>query len=147
MANYQIQFKRVYDAPATSDGIRVLADRLWPRGIKKVALAHHDWCKNACPSHQLRQDYHAQIIDWPTFAQAYADELAANPAVLSQLVAYARQSTLTLLSAVKNFEHSHLPVLKQVILTSLEHEDQEINNNEPSSPVCFGNDFNHWGKQ
>lgn len=100
MANYQIQFKRVYDAPATSDGIRVLAD-----------------------------------------------ELAANPAVLSQLVAYARQSTLTLLSAVKNFEHSHLPVLKQVILTSLEHEDQEINNNEPSSPVCFGNDFNHWGRQ
>ncbi|SDB41967.1 Uncharacterized conserved protein YeaO, DUF488 family [Pseudidiomarina indica] len=126
MARYQIKFKRVYDAPAATDGVRVLADRLWPRGIKKVALAHDDWCKDACPSHALRQQYHAQVIDWPTFAQAYADELAANPTSLTPLLAYARQSTLTLLSAVKDVEHSHLPVLKQAILTRLEDDNEEL---------------------
>src|SRR5690554_6871530 len=83
IANYQIQFKRVYDAPATSDGIRVLADRLWPRDMKQVALACDDCCSDACASRQLREGYHAQISDWPTFFQAYGDELAANPAVLS----------------------------------------------------------------
>ena len=83
MTRYQIKFKRVYDAPAATDGVRGLAE-------------------------------------------AYANELAANPTSLTPLLAYARQSTLTLLSAVKDVEHSHLPVLKQAILTRLEDDNEEL---------------------
>lgn len=109
-ATYTIHFKRVYDAIDDTDGARVLVDRLWPRGVKKESLKHRDWCKEACPSNDLRKAYHAEEIDYKTFAERYFEELSANPDHLTPLLRYARQSKLTLLSAVKNFERSHLPV-------------------------------------
>jgi|SRR5690606_33765000 len=143
--SYSIKFKRVYDTVEDSDGIRVLVDRLWPRGVKKDALSHQDWCKEACPSNELRKAYHAKEIDFETFANRYFEELSANPDSLTPLVRYARQSQLTLLSAVKTFEQSHLPVLKHAIIEALKLEDQEADGNDLSSPVCFGKDFNYWG--
>ncbi|GAB3296937.1 DUF488 domain-containing protein [Pseudidiomarina andamanensis] len=143
--SYSIKFKRVYDEAEDSDGIRILVDRLWPRGVKKEALSHHDWCKEACPSNELRKAYHANKIEFETFAKRYFDELSANPNNLTPLLRYARQSQVTLLSAVKSFEHSHLPVLKHAIIEALKLEDQEADGNNLSSPVCFGKDFNYWG--
>ena len=58
-----IQCKRVYDPQESSDGYRVLVDRLWPRGIKKEALACDEWCKELTPSAELRKAFHGEAID------------------------------------------------------------------------------------
>lgn len=145
MADFQINFKRVYDTPEAADGARILCDRLWPRGIKKDALQLAQWCRDACPSHSLRKNYHAATIDFKQFARAYLDELASQPEALLPIMVCARQGPVTLLSAVKAFENSHLPVLKHAVLTMLEQEDREADGQAFSSPVCFGADFNYWG--
>ena len=59
-----IQCKRVYDPQESSDGYRVLVDRLWPRGIKKEALACDEWCKELTPSAELRKAFHGEAIDF-----------------------------------------------------------------------------------
>lgn len=142
---YNIKFKRAYDNVYAEDGQRILADRLWPRGIKKDDLKLDDWCKDCCPSNQLRKDYHAEKLDFKSFAEAYFNELEQHPDALIPLMKAARKGTVTLISAVKAFEHSHLPVLKHALLKALQQEDSEADGDTLSSPVCFGNDFNYWG--
>ncbi|WP_417664588.1 DUF488 domain-containing protein [Pseudidiomarina donghaiensis] len=143
--NYTVLFKRAYDKACAEDGQRILADRLWPRGIKKDDLKLNDWCKECCPSNQLRKDYHAQKLDFESFAHAYFKELESNPEVLIPLMKAARKDKVTLISAVKAFEYSHLPVLKHALIKALAQEDNEADGDTLSSPVCFGNDFNYWG--
>ncbi|WP_339878586.1 DUF488 domain-containing protein [Pseudidiomarina gelatinasegens] len=145
MAAYFIQFKRVYDAVDPTDGERILVDRLWPRGIKKEQLTHSIWCKEACPSNQLRKQYHARDIDYSTFAKHYFSELESHPDALIPIMQRLRAGPVTLLSAVKQFEHSHLPVLKHAVMQAIHREDQQADGNEFSSAVCFGKDFNYWG--
>lgn len=142
---YTVLFKRAYDAACAEDGQRILTDRLWPRGIKKEKLQLDDWCKACCPSHQLRQCYHAKEIDFQTFAKQYFKELSGEPEVLLPLMKAARKGKVTLISAVKEFEYSHLPVLKHALLEALAKEDNEADGNGLSSPVCFGDEFNYWG--
>ena len=86
-----IQCKRVYDPQESSDGYRVLVDRLWPRGIKKEALACDEWCKELTPSAELRKAFHGEAIDFDHFSQ--------------------RRQPLTLLYAAKNTEQNHARVL------------------------------------
>ncbi|THR27628.1 DUF488 family protein [Klebsiella pneumoniae subsp. pneumoniae] len=86
-----IQCKRVYDPQESSDGYRVLVDRLWPRGIKKEALACDEWCKELTPSAELRKAFHGEAIDFAHFSQ--------------------RRQPLTLLYAAKNTEQNHARVL------------------------------------
>ena len=57
-----IQCKRVYDPQETSDGYRILVDRLWPRGIKKEALNYNEWCKTLTPSADLRKAFHSELM-------------------------------------------------------------------------------------
>ena len=97
-----IQCKRVYDPQESSDGYRVLVDRLWPRGIKKEALACDEWCKELTPSAELRKDFHGEAIDFAHFSQRYRQELDAH-----------RETglPLTLLYAAKNTEQNHARVL------------------------------------
>ncbi len=121
--SYQIELKRVYDKPSSDDGTRVLVDRLWPRGIKKIDLGLDDWCKDASPSNALRKRFHQQSIDYETFVQQYFAELEAHPDSLTPLLTYARKGKLTLLSAVKTIECSHVPVLKHSIEQALKLED------------------------
>ncbi|PBD67043.1 MarR family transcriptional regulator [Klebsiella pneumoniae] len=75
-----IQCKRVYDPQESSDGYRVLVDRLWPRGIKKEALACDEWCKELTPSAELRKAFHGEAIDFAHFSQRYRQELDAHRA-------------------------------------------------------------------
>lgn len=106
----KIQCKRVYDAASAEDGYRVLVDRLWPRGVKKSELAFDEWCKNLAPSTQLRKEFHAEILDFATFREAYLRELAAHKEEGTTLAA--RQS-ITLLYAAKNTQQNHAKVLAE----------------------------------
>ena len=112
---HTIRLKRVYDRVEAKDGIRLLADRLWPRGIKKADLDYEIWIKELCPSTMLRRAWHSQQIDYATFKQAYAQELQQQPAGLEEMATLLMESDITLLTATKEPERSHLPVLRDCI--------------------------------
>lgn len=104
--------KRVYDAAAPEDGLRVLVDRLWPRGLTK-AEAHVDlWLKEASPGNELRRAFHAGEMNWEEFAEAYDRELSGDPANSAARVLVNRSETVvTLLYSSKNTEQNNATVL------------------------------------
>ena len=105
--------KRVYDDPSDDDGIRVLADRLWPRGLTKDK-AHVDlWLKDVTPSDELRKWYHSHPQKFDEFASRYRTELEGRHEALQELRATGK--IVTLLTARKEIEGSHLTVLLSVL--------------------------------
>ena len=113
-----INLKRVYETPDETDGFRVLADRLWPRGIKKEELDFDFWAKEIAPSTLLRKTYH-QTLDFDTFSSDYRNELEQNTAIDAFLELVHDKKVLTLLTAVKEIEKSHLPILKGFLFSKL----------------------------
>ena len=110
--------RRVYDPPEPADGVRVLVDRLWPRGVSKEHAAVDEWSKELTPSARLRTWYHANPEQYDLFVDRYRAELAAPAAESAalHLRGLAAQGPVTLLTAVKDPAHGHVPVL----LTHLE---------------------------
>ncbi|MGW0004059.1 DUF488 domain-containing protein [Nocardia grenadensis] len=109
------QVKRVYEAPAADDGYRVLVDRLWPRGLAKAAARIDEWPKEITPSTELRRWFHEDPDGRRTeFADRYRTELAEPAAreILNRLRERAGSNPpVTLVTAVKEPGHSHVPVL------------------------------------
>tara|TARA_R110002111_G_scaffold213036_1_gene276169 strand:- start:164 stop:532 length:369 start_codon:yes stop_codon:yes gene_type:complete len=115
----KIQIKRIYEEPAKSDGCRILVDRLWPRGVKKTE-AHVDlWPKDLAPSNELRKWFHAHLDQYADFAKKYQSELKPKDKQAKQLLLETDQSQITLLTAVKEPDQSHVPVLKQFLIDLL----------------------------
>lgn len=112
-----IQCKRVYDAASKEDGYRVLVDRLWPRGIKKVDLAYDEWCKTLAPSTELRKAFHGEEIDFAAFKKSYREELKAQKEAGEQLAARGKNGTVTLLYAAKERDQNHAVVLAEWLRT------------------------------
>src|SRR5579859_2061810 len=113
-----IKIKRAYEAPAKTDGIRILVDRLWPRGIKKEDAHLQEWAKDIAPSTELRQWYGHDPDRWPGFEKKYKAELKHNDAVNAFVEKYGQEKLLTLVYANKDEQHSHALVLQDY----LEHE-------------------------
>jgi uncharacterized protein YeaO (DUF488 family) len=105
-----VRVKRIYEPAEARDGMRVLVDRLWPRGVSKADAAINLWLKEAAPSPGLRRWFGHRADRWPEFRRRYQAELAHNPAV-AQLRDLAGQSDLTLLYAARNKTHNHALVL------------------------------------
>jgi uncharacterized protein YeaO (DUF488 family) len=133
--SYDIALKRIYSPASREDGARVLVDRLWPRGQRREGLALTDWYRDASPSPALRRQYHQGEISHFVFAVRYRGELRDAPEVLRPLMRHARRGRLTLLSAARDLEDSHLPVLREALLRALREEDAA--DLEPASPPCF----------
>jgi uncharacterized protein YeaO (DUF488 family) len=108
--------KRVYEAAAASDGVRVLVDRLWPRGLTKEAAAVKHWLRDLAPSNELRQWFHANPEAWIQFRRRYMKELASPKATAAIEKLYGLASgkkKVTLLYASRNTERNNATVLKQ----------------------------------
>ena len=107
------QVRRVYDPPEPEDGVRVLVDRLWPRGLSKERAAVDHWPKELTPSGELRTWYHAHPEQYDEFERRYREELALpeREDSVRHLRGLARKGPVTLLSAVRDPSHSHVPVL------------------------------------
>jgi uncharacterized protein YeaO (DUF488 family) len=109
-----VRVKRVYDPVEKDDGLRVLVDRLWPRGLSKEK-AHVDlWLKNIAPSDGLRRHFHERPDQWDNFKTAYARELAEEPAhsaagTLHDLI---RKEPVTLLYSARDEIHNNAVALK-----------------------------------
>jgi uncharacterized protein YeaO (DUF488 family) len=91
-----VKLKRAYERPAAGDGTRILIDRLWPRGVKKVNAAIDQWVKDIAPSTALRKWFDHDPARWQEFRSRYAAEVYEHPEQLKRLRALARQGPITL---------------------------------------------------
>lgn len=126
-----IRIKRIYEPPQASDGVRVLVDRLWPRGMRKAAAALDLWLKDAAPSPELRRWFGHDPARWAEFERRYRAELATHPAVLAPLRTLALGGRLTLLYGAHDPIHNHAVVLAAYLRHDLEAADEE----SPVSPA------------
>src|SRR5580704_13127713 len=109
--------KRVYEPPSKDDGLRVLVDRLWPRGIAK-AKAHIDlWLRALAPSDALRHMVHDDPSTWGEFVKAYGRELKQEPAktAVADLRKQLRSHVVTLLYAARDEEHNNAVALARLL--------------------------------
>lgn len=113
-----IALKRIYDSPSRSDGVRVLVDRLWPRGLRKDEAMLHEWLREIAPSNELRKWFHAPPERWLLFRKRYLKELSRPEAQedLETLYRLAhKRKRLTLLYSSKNVTHNNAVVLKELL--------------------------------
>jgi uncharacterized protein YeaO (DUF488 family) len=111
-----LKLKRVYESPYSDDGLRILVDRLWPRGVKKEA-AHLDyWLKEVAPSNELRRWFHQGSGTFEDFRHRYFDELDSRPETkeaLYTLQTLMEESPVTLLYGAKDTHNNHAVVIKE----------------------------------
>ncbi|MDP1644885.1 MAG: DUF488 domain-containing protein [Thiobacillus sp.] len=111
-----IRVKRVYEAPSSGDGMRILVDRLWPRGLTKEK-AHVDlWLKELAPSTELRKWFNHDPAKWEEFQQRYVQELRQQPAVLERLTELIGSGSATLLFGSKEERFNDAVALKAFML-------------------------------
>lgn len=108
-----IQIKRVYDTPSPNDGIRVLVDRVWPRGVSRKDADLTDWARELAPSDELRKWFDHKSERWQEFQVRYLRELNDQPKAVLDLAVKSRRQTVTLLYAAKDTEHNNAIVLCQ----------------------------------
>ena len=113
MAGTDIRVRRVYEEPSPADGVRVLVDRVWPRGLRKEAARLDEWAKDAAPSTELRTWYGHDPAKFDEFSRRYAAELDEPKArqALNRLRALAAGQPVTLLTATKELDLSQATVL------------------------------------
>lgn len=114
-----VDIKRVYDAPAPSDGVRILVDRLWPRGLTHERVNAQAWDKEVAPSPGLRTWFGHDPAKFAEFAGRYRAELATNPAFDNLLDLVATNPHTTLLYAAKDPAINHAIVLRDVLRETL----------------------------
>ncbi len=110
-----IAVKRVYDPPSPADGLRVLVDRLWPRGLSKAAARIDLWARELSPSNELRQWYAHDARKWPEFKRRFFAELKAQTQALDSLARAASKRKVTLLFGSKESRLNNAFALKQAL--------------------------------
>lgn len=133
----RVRLKRVHDPIADDDGVRVLVDRVWPRGIRKDALGHDHWLKDLAPSTELRKWFGHDPEKWRTFRQRYCKELDAVPEAVGPLLEMVRHGRVTLLFAARDREHNQAVVLRDYLIERL---DRDAGTGDPASSPCSSPD-------
>ena len=115
MRRKPIRLKRVYDKPSAEDGLRVLVDGLWPRGMSRRAACADLWLKEVAPSNALRRWYGHDPRRWKSFSRKYRAELARRPDVLKLLNGLRRSTPLTLLFGAHDQARNNAVVLREIL--------------------------------
>src|SRR5690349_5207509 len=110
-----IKFKRVYEVASPDDGLRVLVDRLWPRGLTKERAAIDCWFKDVAPSAELRKWFDHDPAKWKQFQVRYRKELEEKKEALKELKQKSKGHTVTLLYGARDEEHNEAVVLQQLL--------------------------------
>ncbi|UFH34638.1 DUF488 domain-containing protein [Flavobacterium acetivorans] len=111
-----INIKRVYDCKKNDGTYRILIDRLWPRGIKKMDLQFDEWNKEIAPSPELRKWFDHKEEHFEEFSKLYIQELNIKKVEVQRLRSIAQKKTLTLLYGAKSPKINHAIVLKNYLL-------------------------------
>lgn len=106
-----VRIKRIYEPLHDSDGMRVLVDRIWPRGVTKDRAALSAWLKELSPSTDLRHWFDHDVSKWEEFQVRYAQELRGEPEALAKLVTMIKNGPVTLLYAAHDEKHNNAVVL------------------------------------
>jgi uncharacterized protein YeaO (DUF488 family) len=119
----KVLLKRAYDAPNASDGVRVLVDRLWTRGVSKAAADLDAWMSQLGPSDALRTQFGHQPERWETFATQYRGELLTpmRQTLLAMLQGVASHAPLTLVYGARDTKQNEAVVLRQYLLQEHAH--------------------------
>ncbi len=112
-----IKLKRVYENPAQEDGVRILVERLWPRGLAKKHASIDMWLKDIAPSPELRKWFSHDPEKWKSFCEQYKKELDQNKDMINMLKEKVKEGTVTFVYAAKDEEHNSAVVLKMFIET------------------------------
>jgi uncharacterized protein YeaO (DUF488 family) len=118
IAANRVKLKRAYERPSDEDGVRILVERLWPRGLKKTDAAIAKWAKEIAPSTDLRKWFGHDPARWCEFRQRYAAELRRHPDELGELRNMARQGTITLVFSTHDAGHNNAVVLRDILLAA-----------------------------
>lgn len=110
-----LRIKRIYDEADPKDGLRILVDRLWPRGISKERAHVDRWEKEIAPSDELRRWFGHDPERWQEFRSRYGKELEGQGELLREISAAAAKGAVTLLYAAKDEEHNNAVVLQELI--------------------------------
>ena len=116
IAQKNIKLKRAYERPASNDGVRVLVDRLWPRGVRKADAAIDHWMKEVAPSTTLRRWFGHEPARWEEFRRRYRGELNEHQKQLNELRGLARHGGITLVYAARDQAHNEAVVLRDLLL-------------------------------
>ncbi len=111
----RLGIKRAYDKPSVDDGVRILVDRLWPRGMTKAALQIDAWPRALAPSTALRKWYGHDPQRFAEFRRRYRSELAAHEDELTALRASIKGRAATLVTATRELDLSHAVVLRDLL--------------------------------
>ncbi|GAA4332978.1 DUF488 domain-containing protein [Pigmentiphaga soli] len=111
-----LRLKRAYEPAGPDDGVRILVDRLWPRGLSKAKAALDDWMKDIAPSTELRQWFGHDPERWTEFQRRYRAELRQHAEQLERIRALAKAGTVTLVYGARDEAHNDAVVLKKVLL-------------------------------
>ncbi len=111
-----IRVKRVYAPADEHDGLRVLVDRLWPRGLSKARVAADLWLRDAAPSTQLRKWFAHDPARWEDFQRRYFQELDTHPEALEPLREAIKQGPVSLLYSAHDAEHNQAVALREYLL-------------------------------
>src|SRR4051794_29562645 len=118
MTTSSIQVKRVYEPASDKDGVRVLVDGLWPRGLSKTAAAVDLWLKDIGPSRALRQWFNRDPSRWAEFKRRYAEELdaiASRSPAIAALAGAVRRGRVTLLFGARDKLHNTAVALQSYL--------------------------------
>jgi uncharacterized protein YeaO (DUF488 family) len=110
-----IKVKRIYDPYSSSDGYRVLVDRLWPRGVAKAGAHVDRWMKEVAPSTALRQWFNHDESKWSEFESRYRSELKGSSAIQELIALRDQHKHLTLLFGAKNEKYNQAVALMKML--------------------------------
>jgi uncharacterized protein YeaO (DUF488 family) len=110
-----IAIKRAYDRPSPQDGVRILIDRLWPRGLAKAKLKIDAWPRQLTPSTGLRKWYGHEPERFIEFRRRYRAELAEHANDLKALRAMVKGRAATLITATREVDLSHAAVMREIL--------------------------------
>lgn len=110
-----IYLKRAYDPPEPGDGMRILVDRLWPRGVSRESARIDVWLKGIAPGTPLRKWFAHDPLKWDAFRERYFQELSRNPAAVAELREQVHRGAVTLVYGAKDREHNHAVALREYL--------------------------------
>ena len=120
MMSINVQTKRIYEPAEQADGVRILIDRLWPRGVRKEDAKISLWLKEVAPSAELRRWFGHKPERWEAFQRRYVDELANKSEPVEAVAAAARRGKVTLLYRARDTIHNHAVVLARYLRQKIE---------------------------
>jgi uncharacterized protein YeaO (DUF488 family) len=114
-----LRLKRAYEPVEPGDGVRILIDRLWPRGVSKAEAALDDWMKDIAPSTELRKWFGHDPARWPEFQRRYRAELRQHTEELDRIRDRAKTQTVTLVYSAHDEKHNDAVVLRDALLDEM----------------------------